>query len=103
MKYRTRCNYSKPGLGVNALSCTVSTTNSILIQETIAFNIAVHTNLYSTFQGDGGGITQNLSLPENINNLHLYNFVDVNISNSNNLDTISRMSLFSVFRLSGFH
>ena len=82
----------KPSLGVNAPSHTVSTTNSILIQETIVLNIVVHTNLYRIVQTDGSGVTQKFSLPKNISDLNLYNFVDVNFSNSNKLDTIFRLT-----------
>ena len=58
------------------LSCTVETTNTTLIQETIASKIvSAHTILQITIQGDGAGATLNISLPENINSLEVSNTV----------------------------
>ena len=59
------------------LSCIVETTNTTLIQETIASKIVTsHTILKITIQGAGAGATLNISLPENIIRLEVYNSVD---------------------------
>ena len=60
-----------------SISCIVETTNTTLIQETIASKIVTsHIILKITIQGDGAGATLNISLPENINYLLVYNIVD---------------------------
>ena len=59
------------------ISCIVETTNTTLIQETIESEIeSSHTYLKITIQGDGAGATLNISLPDNINSLVVYNNVD---------------------------
>ena len=59
------------------LSCIVETTNTTLIQETIASKIVTsHTILKITIQGAGAGATLNISLPENIIRLEVYSYVD---------------------------
>ena len=63
-----------------SISCTVETTNTTLIQETIASKIvSSHTYLGIFINGDGAGATLNISLPENIIGLEVYNNVDTTI------------------------
>ena len=58
--------------------CTFKTTNSVLIQETIASSItSSHIALRTVIQGAGAGTILNISLPGNIISLYIYNNVEI--------------------------